>query len=105
MKPDLAASEIHLESKYEYHKKMGAYKPDFQGIPEDYYPLTNCEVLMYSIFVITVILTTLGIMIGFLEWIIHASLNVYTIIWGIIFLVFVIVMMILFYIFGRKRIT
>lgn len=29
-------------NEYEYVKKMGAFKPEFEGIPEDYYPLTPC---------------------------------------------------------------
>ena len=29
-------------NEYEYVKKMGAFKPEFEGIPEDYYPLTCC---------------------------------------------------------------
>ena len=33
-------SALYLDQNFEYVKKMGAYKPTFEGIPEDYYPLT-----------------------------------------------------------------
>ena len=84
---------------------MGSYKPAFEGIPEDYYPLTTEEVIKYSIFVVSIIGGTLGIMIGFLFWITQAGLNDYVIIWSIIFLVFVVIMMVLFFIGGKNRIT
>ena len=48
---------------------MGAYKPTFEGVPDDYYPLTTCEVVKYTLFVVGIIGVTLGIMIGFLFWI------------------------------------
>lgn len=43
-------------------------------------------------------------MIGFLFWILRGGLEGYTIVWSIVFLVFVLLMMILFYIGGRARI-
>jgi len=53
---------------------LGAFKPKFQGIPEDYYPLTGEEVLKYSLFVIGIIGGVLGIMIGFLFWVLRGGL-------------------------------
>lgn len=53
---------------------MGSYKPKFEGIPDDYYPLSCCEVIMYSIFVLGIIGGTLGMMIGFIYWVINGGL-------------------------------
>ena len=34
-------SALYLDQQFGYVKKMGAYKPTFEGIPDDYYPLTT----------------------------------------------------------------
>ena len=34
------ASIMYLDPQLSYVKKMGAYKPSFESIPDDYYPLT-----------------------------------------------------------------
>ena len=42
MKEEINAhSTLYLDQQFEYVKKMGAYKPAFEGIPDDYYPLTT----------------------------------------------------------------
>ena len=97
-------SALYLDQNYEYVKKMGAYKPTFEGIPEDYYPLTPGQVVKYIIFVVSVIVGTLAIMIAFMFWCTKGGLTAYAIIWSIIFLVFVVVLMVLFFIGGRGRI-
>lgn len=53
---------------------------------------------------ILVIGGALGIMLGFLFWVLNGGLVGYTIVWSIVFLVFTMMMMILFYIGGRGRI-
>ncbi len=58
----------------EYVRTMGSYKPKFEGIPEDYFPLTCCEIIKYSIFVFSLIGGSLGIMIGFTFWVINGGL-------------------------------
>jgi len=50
-----------------------------------------------------VIVGALGIMIGFLFWAINGLSN-YIIVWSIVTLCFVIAMIILFYVGGRRRI-
>lgn len=62
------------------------------------------ETLLYLLFVVLTIGGVLGLMIGFLFWITNRGLESYTIVWSIVFLVFVVLMMILFYIGGRARI-
>ena len=105
MKEDINAhSTLYLDQQFEYVKKMGAYKPSFEGIPEDYYPLSTQEVLKYTIFVVSIISGTLGIMIGLLFWVTGSGLNTYIVVWSIFFLVFAVVMMILFFIGGKGRI-
>jgi uncharacterized protein YacL len=89
---------------YSYERTMGAYRPHFEGIPEEYYPLTACEVIGYIIFVLGVIGGSLGLMIGFLFWVTEKGLNDYIIVWSIIFLVFTVFLIIAFYVGGRRRI-
>jgi len=91
-------------NQYEYVKKMGAYKPTFEGIPDDYYPLTACEVLKYTIFVLAIIGSVLGMMIGFIFWVLKGGLADYILVWSIVILLFSVLMMILFYVGGKNRI-
>jgi hypothetical protein len=83
---------------------MGAFKPTFVGIPDDFFPLTNWEIFKYTLFVVVVIFGVMGVMIGFLFWIVNAGLSGYTTAWSIATLCFTIIMIILFYVGGRKRI-
>ena len=39
MKNEDPPSNIYLDDAFSYNKKMGAYKPEFEAIPDDYYPL------------------------------------------------------------------
>ena len=91
-------------SDMEYKKDMGFRKIEFKPIPEDYYPLTCCEVILYSFFVVGIIVTMLAVMIGFLFWVLDTGLEVYTIVWSIVFCVFVFFMIIAFYVGGSDRI-
>ena len=43
-------------------------------------------------------------MLGFLFWVLNSGLTGYTIAWSVMYLVFVAVMIILFWIFGKSRI-
>jgi O-antigen/teichoic acid export membrane protein len=83
---------------------MGSYKPRFEGIPDEYFPLSAGEVFKYTIFVVLIITVTLGIMIGFLFWILSTDLTNYIIAWSVAFLAFAVMMMILFYYGGKNRI-
>lgn len=58
----------------------------------------------YALYVLLIIGVGLGIMIGFLFWILAAGLEGYTIAWSVVFLVFVAFMFMLFYIGGKSRI-
>ncbi len=83
---------------------MGAYKPRFEGIPEDYHPLTCCEVIGYVIFVMGVIGGALGFMIGNLFWVLNHGLEESVQVWSIIYLLFLVFLTIGFYVGGRMRI-
>jgi len=61
-------------------------------------------VFKYSLFVLGVIGGVLGIMIGFIFWVINSNLKVYVNIWSAILLGFVVLMIILFYTGGKDRI-
>lgn len=97
-------NSLETLNQFEYVKKMGAYKPTFEGIPDDYYPLTACEVLKYAIFVIAIIGSALGMLIGFIFWAINGGLANYILVWSIVILLFVVIMMILFFVGGKNRI-
>ena len=62
------------------------------------------EVVKYSIFVGGVIGVTLGIMIGFVFWVLNSNLRDYVNIWSAILLAFIVFMIILFYFGGKDRI-
>jgi hypothetical protein len=91
-------------NELEYSKVMGGYKPKFEGIPEDYYPLNGCEIFKYVLFVFGIIGGSLGVMIGFIFWVLSGGLEGYTIVWSIVFLCFVTIMMVLFFVGGKSRI-
>jgi hypothetical protein len=59
---------------------------------------------MYTLYVVLTIGGVLGVMIGFLHWVLKGGLEDYTIVWSIVFLVFTVVLIILFYHGGRSRI-
>ncbi len=45
---------------------MGAYKPHFASISDDYFPTTKSDIILGTILLIIVIV---GIMVGFMFWI------------------------------------
>jgi hypothetical protein len=57
---------------------LGVYKPHFEGIPEDYYPLNCKEIIYYSIVVFLTIVFGLGVLIGFIYWVLDTGLNLYS---------------------------
>ena len=82
---------------------MGALRPRFESIPEEYYPLTMGEVFTYAALVVGTIGSVLGLMIGFLFWVTQAGLESFVQIWSMVFLVFVVILLIAFYVGGRSR--
>lgn len=54
---------------YIYTRGLGAYKPHFAGVPENYYPLNCKEIILSVIILLLVIGGNLGIMIGFVFWV------------------------------------
>lgn len=95
----------HIMLNYEYHREIGGYRPHFEAVPADYYPLSCLEVFYYSVAVILAIGIGLGILIGFIYWVLATGLNTYVIVWVVIFLVFVVIMFVLLYFGGKDRIT
>lgn len=98
-------SKIHLEaSQFEYTKKMGSFKPKFEGIPDDFYPLSSCEALGYSTIVVLTIGSVLGIMVGLLYWVTNKGMEQFVAVWSILELIFIAGLIIMFYVGGRTRI-
>ncbi len=89
---------------YEYRRGMGSFKPKFQSIPDEYYPLTTGEVAGYSALVVLTIGGCLGMMLGLMQWVLKEGLEGFVQVWSIIYLVFVIILIIAFFVGGRARI-
>ena len=66
-------SALYLE-EFSYQPNWERNKKVFESIPNDYYPLTFCEVVLYTFFVVGIIATMLGVMIGFLFWVLDTGL-------------------------------
>lgn len=60
--------------------------------------------LGYSAYVLLLIGGVLGIMIGFLYWVINKGLEQFVQVWSILFLIFASLLIIAFYVGGRTRI-
>lgn len=86
-----------------YMRPIGAYKPHFAGVPDTYYPLTCSETLRGVLILFFTIGGVLGIMVGFLFWIILHGLELYVIIWVAILLFFMTASIIAFYCGGKAR--
>lgn len=87
-----------------YSRKLGSFKPKFAGIPDDYIPLTWTEGFLYASIVLMTIGSVLGMMIGFMFWIMRHGLADFAAIWSAIFLAFVVIMIFAFYFGGKNRI-
>lgn len=88
---------------YSYSRGMGAYKPHFAGVPENYYPL-NCKEIAISAFILVFTIgAVLGIMIGFLFWVQAGGLEGYVIAWVAVLIAFIVIMLVLFYWGGKRR--
>ena len=59
---------------------------------------------MYALYVVLTIAGVMGVMIGFLHWVLKGGLEDFIIVWSIVFLVFTVILIILFYHGGRSRI-
>ncbi len=102
--PSLNSSEltsIGLQD-LEYNRSLGAHRPRFEGIPDNYYPLSKCEVVQYVLMVVACILAVLGIMLGLMQWAIREQIN-YVLCWVIVLMVFLLVNVLLLYWGGRDR--
>jgi hypothetical protein len=70
MKIEETHEDLNIElENFEYRKNLGAFKPKFETIPDDYFPLTTAEAIAYAVVVAVTIGAVLGLMIGFLYWI------------------------------------
>ena len=60
--------------------------------------------MKYTIFVVSIIAVTLGLMVMFLFWCTLGGVETYIIVWSIILLVCIVILMVLFFIGGKNRI-
>ena len=91
--------------KYDYVRRMGSYKPHFEGIPESYYPLSTSEICRFILILTLTIGIVLTIMIVFQFWVINAGLESYVITWVTFFLIFFILCILFLYKGGKERRT
>ena len=101
--PDDYDGSLSQLDSYSYTRGIGAYKPHFAGVPENYYPLNCKEIALAAVILILTILFTLGVLIGFIKWVEFGGLDGYIIVWVTVLLVFIVVMIIMFYFGGKAR--
>jgi hypothetical protein len=102
---DKTVGQINMEfEEFEYRKPLGAFKPKFAGIPENYFPLTCSEALLYSLIVFLTIGGTFAIMIGLLFWVTTKGLSDFVTVWSIISIMFILILIPAFYVGGKGRI-
>jgi hypothetical protein len=87
-----------------YNRPMGGYKPHFEGVPEDYYPASSCDIILMILFVTFMIAGILGVMIGFVYWELAVGTRSFVNVWVIVLCVFVGVMFVTVYFGGKVRI-
>jgi hypothetical protein len=99
-------SDIYLQGEYElinYNRALGAYKPHFAGIPDDYYPASTCDVVVMVLFVTLMILGGVAIMIGFLYWDLAVGTKNFVTVWVIVDCVFIGVLLVSIFFGGKAR--
>lgn len=101
--PEEFDDSVEKLDTYSYTRGIGAYKPHFAGVPENYYPMNCKEITLAVIIMFLTIAFTLGVLIGFIKWVEVAGLDGYIIAWVTVLLVFLVVMIILFYLGGKAR--
>jgi len=101
------SSDIYLQAEYNtfsYTRPMGGYKPRFEGVPDDYFPASHCDVCLVVLFVTTLCLAGCAILIGFLYWEMAIGISLFVLIWAIILIVFLSSLFIIIFVGGRARI-
>jgi len=88
---------------YAYTRGIGAYKPHFAGVPENYYPLNCKEITVAALILVFTIGGVLATMMVLLYWVQRGGLEGYVIAWVAVLLTFIVVAIILFYIGGKAR--
>lgn len=84
---------------------MGGYKPHFKSYPADYYPSSACDVVLMAIFVLFVVLGSLGIMVGFLYWEFAVGIKSFVDVWVIVHCISIGLMLIGIYFGGSQKLT
>lgn len=101
------SSDIYLQGEYEsfsYNRPMGGFKPKFEGVPDDYYPASWGDIVLMVLFVVFVVLGSLGIMIGFLYWEMASGISSFVLVWTMVLIGFMVIIFIGIFVGGRARI-
>lgn len=83
-------------------RPLGAYKPHFEGHPDDYFPVTWGDIIASIALLLLYVGGTLGMMIGFIYWVMSDGVPRYTMIWSLVAVGFVTIVLIAIY-FGVRR--
>lgn len=83
---------------------MGGFKPRFEGVPEDYYPASACDIILMVLFVTVIAVGGCGVLIGFLYWEFARGISEFVLVWSIVLIVFVALMFVAIFVGGRSRI-
>ena len=101
------SSDIYLQGEYEsfsYNRPMGGFKPRFEGVPDDYYPASACDIILMVLFVVFIVLGGCAVLIGFLYWEMARGISEFVLVWSIVLAVFIALMFLGIFLGGRARI-
>lgn len=84
-------------------RPMGAYKPHFASMPEDYYPTSICDMVLLVLLLVLTIGGSFGALVGFLVWDFQIGTSTFVLIWSIILVVFLVVMFVSIYFGGKSK--
>jgi hypothetical protein len=84
-------------------RPLGAFKPHFNPMPDDYYPNSVCDIILVVLFLIVTVGGTFGILIGFIFWDLQIGNPQFVLIWSIVLVVFLVLMFIAIFLGGKTK--
>ncbi len=72
-------------------RSLGSFKPRFEGKPQDYWELSNCDICTALAMLLLVTAAMVALSIGCMYWIVLESSSQFALAWSIIMIVFVFV--------------
>jgi hypothetical protein len=82
---------------------MGAYKPHFSPMPDNYYPTSVCDIILIVLFLLLIVGGGFGATVGFLIWSFQIGNSMFVLIWSIVLIVFLVVMFVGVFFGGKSK--